>query len=154
MAAAALLVLIPGPGAAANADAPSVTGVEVTSDAGDDDIYALGETITVTITFSEAVDVSGTPQLKIDMDPADWGERVVDYASGSGAASLTFDHTVVEPNISRQGIAVLGNSLELNGGAIRSSSTQANAELSHIRLNHNASHKVDWQRSKDGGPGS
>ena len=49
---------------------------------------------------------------------------------------------------------MLANSLALNGGTIRSASTKANAELSHIRLNHNASHKVDWQRSPDGGPGS
>ena len=68
--------------------------------------------------------------------------------------TLTFTHTVAEPNYSSQGIAVLANSLALNGGTIRSSSTRTNAELSHIRLNHNASHKVDWQRSPDGGPGS
>ena len=36
------------------------------------------ETIRVALTFSEAVDVNtagGTPRLKIDMDPADWGEK-------------------------------------------------------------------------------
>ena len=38
------------------AGAPTVTGVEVTSDAGNDDTYALGETIAITVTFSEEVD--------------------------------------------------------------------------------------------------
>ncbi len=129
--------------------APSVTGVAVTSDAGDDDTYALGETITITVTFSEAVDVTGTPQLKIDMDPAAWGEKVVDYTSGSGTASLTFEHEVVQPNYSTRGIAVLANSLALDGGSIRSASSQADADLSHDGLAHDANHKVNWQLSPE-----
>ena len=128
------------------AGAPTVTGVEVTSDAGGDDIYALGETIAVTVTFSEAVDVTGTPQIKIDMDPADWGTKVVDYGSGSGTATLTFTHTVVEPNYSTQGIAVLENSLTLNSGTIRSSGGD-DATLSHTGLDHDSDHKVNWQLS-------
>ncbi|MCY3923592.1 MAG: fibronectin type III domain-containing protein, partial [Chloroflexi bacterium] len=94
-----------------------------------------------------AVNVTGTPQLKIDMDPADWGTKVVDYASGSGSANLAFDHEVVEPNLSRQGIAVLANSLALNGGTIRSATHQADADLSHIGRDHDADHKVDWQQA-------
>ncbi|MDE2638964.1 MAG: hypothetical protein OXI03_00110, partial [Chloroflexota bacterium] len=145
---AALAVAWPGGSPASAGDAPSVTAVEVTSDAGDDDTYALGEIITVTVTFSEAVDVTGAPQLKIDMDPAEWGEKVVDYASGSGTTALAFTHTVVEPNISTQGIAVLANSLALNGGAIRSASSQTAAALAHDGLDHDAEHKVDWQRTR------
>ena len=133
--------------AQAQSGGPTVTGVEVTSDAGSDGTYLLGETIRVTLTFSESVDVTGTPRLKIDMDPADWGEKWASYASGSGTASLTFTHTVVEPNYSTQGIAVLENTLELNGGTIRSVSSQTDADLSHTELAHNASHKVDWHRS-------
>ena len=143
---AALAVSLSGGSPANAADAPSVTGVDVTSDAGDDDTYALGETITITVTFSEAVNVTGTPQLKIDMDPADWGTKIVDYAGGSGTASLTFDHTVVEPNYSTQGIAVLANSLALNGGTIRSASG-VNAALTHDGRDHDPEHKVDWRVS-------
>ena len=73
-----------------------------------DDTYGLGETIRVTLTFGEVVDVSGTPRLKIDMDPAFWGEKWVSYERGSGTASLDFVHEVVKPNLSTQGIAVLG----------------------------------------------
>ena len=142
---AALAVSLSGGSPANAADAPTVAGVEVTSDAGDDDTYALGETITVTVTFSDAVNVTGTPQINIDMDPADWGTKVVDYAGGSGTAGLTFDHTVVEPNLSRQGIAVLANSLALNGGTIRSASHQTDADLSHAGRGHDAGHKVDWR---------
>ena len=42
------------------------------------------------VTFSEAVDVPGTPRLKIDMDPAHWGENWETYKSGTGTNSLTF----------------------------------------------------------------
>ncbi len=129
------------------APAPSVSAVAVSSDAGDDDTYAMGETIRVTLTFSEAVDVTGTPQLKIDMDPAEWGEKDASYESGSGTASLTFKHEVVEPNLSTQGIAALANTLALNGGTIKSASSQTDAELSHTGLDHDASHKVDWRLS-------
>ncbi len=83
-------------GAAAQG-APTVTSVAVTSDAGDDDTYAFGETLQVTVTFSEAVSVTGTPELGIDMDPAAWGEQWARYESGSGTATLVFAHKVVEP---------------------------------------------------------
>ncbi len=125
----------------------AVTAVEVVSDAGEDDTYALGETIRVRLTFSEAVDVTRAPRLKIDMDPAHWGEKWVAYESGDGTDSLTFAHTVVEPNISTKGIAVLANTLQANGGAIRSAETQADAELAHVGLGHDPAHKVDWRKS-------
>ena len=54
------------------------------------------------------------------MDPAEWGTKPAAYQGGSGTTTLTFTHTVVEPNYSTQGIAVLGNSLALNGGTIKS----------------------------------
>ena len=144
----ALAALLPVPKAAqAQSDAPTVTGVEVTSSPASDDTYLLGETISVTLTFSETVDVTGTPRLKIDMDPADWGTKLASYASGSGSSSLTFTHTVVEPNYSTQGIAVLANTLQLNGGSIRSAASQTGVDLSHVGRAHDANHKVDWRRS-------
>ena len=133
---------------------PEVSGVELTSDAGDDDSYALGDTIRVTATFSEAVDVDttgGKPRLKIKMAPT-YGEKWADYSGGSGTTTLTFDYTVVEPNTSLGGIAVLANTLELNGGVIRSTATRTDAHLRHAGLAHNAYHKVDWQRREPGDP--
>ena len=126
---------------------PTVTAVEVVSDAGDDDVYALGEVISVGVTFSEEVDVVGAPLLGIDMDPADWGRKDAVYTSGSGTAELVFTHTVVEPNYSPQGIAVLADSLSLAGGTIQSVSSQADADLAHTGLGHDSDHKVDWQQS-------
>ncbi|MYJ93268.1 MAG: leucine-rich repeat protein, partial [Chloroflexi bacterium] len=128
--------------------APTVTAVAIGSSAGADQTYLLGQSIRVTLTFSEAVDVSGTPQVSIDMDPAGWGTKSANYLRGSGSTELTFAHTVVEPNLSTQGVAVLANSLTLNGGSITSVSSGTAAALSHSGLDHDANHKVDWQRSQ------
>ena len=130
---------------AAAQDAPRVTGVAVTSGAGADATYALGETIRVTVRFSEAVAVSGSPGLNIDMDPAEWGTKRAAYESGSGTTKLVFAHEVVEPNLSMRGVAVLADSLALNGGAIRSAATGAAAALAHGGLAHDPAHKVDWR---------
>ena len=120
------------------------SGVAISSDAGDDRFYVDGETIRVTLTFSEAVDVSGTPRLKIDLDPADGGEKWADYSGGSGTKALEFTYTIMEGDIALDGGAVLENTLELNGGAIRSSSaiTVENARLGHAGLDHDPLHRV------------
>ena len=130
-----------------SADAPTVTGVAIVSDPGNDDTYGLGDVIRLQVTFSEAVDVTGAPTLDIDMDPADWGTKRAVYADGSGTTTLTFTHTVVEPNYSTRGIAVLANTLELNGGTIQSTAGGTDADLSHTGLAHDANHKVNWGQS-------
>ena len=130
------------------AGAPSVESVAVTSDAGSDDTYALGERVRVTVTFSEAVDVDtggGAPHLTVDLDPAEWGAKEAAYEGGSGTERLTFVHTVAEPNVSTEGIAVLADTLALNGGTIRSAATEMDAALAHDGLGHDPAHKVDWR---------
>ena len=130
------------------------TGVAISSAPGDDDRYALGDTIRVSLTFSDAVDVDttgGTPRLKIKMGPT-YGEKWADYSGGSGTTTLTFDYTVVQPNTSPGGVAVLANTLELNGGAIRSTGTRTDAHLTHAGLAHSPSHKVDWHQREPGAP--
>ena len=132
----------------AGAEPASVTGVSVVSSAGADQTYGIGDTIHVRVTFDAPVDVTGSPRLKIDMDPAHWGEKWATYASGAGTSSLTFAHTVVEPNLSTQGIAVLANTLALNGGTIRANG--AAVALAHDGLAHDSNHKVDWQTQPEG----
>ena len=141
-------------GAASNA-AASVTGVSVVSDPGADDIYGRDDTVSVRVTFSEPVDVTGAPRLKIKMDP-DYGEFWAAYQGGTGTSSLTFTHKVVEPNLSTDGIAVLENTLELNGGRIRTAGGGGDAALAHDGLAHDTDHQVDWRVASDtqGGVGS
>ena len=140
-----------GASGAGEADPPSVTGVTVVSDAGSDATYGLGERIRVRVAFSEAVAVTGSPGIAIDMDPAEWGEKRAVYERGSGTDALVFVHEVVEPNLSRQGIAVLADTLALHGGAtIRSAATQTDAALGHPGRGHDPAHKVDWRLAPAG----
>ncbi len=115
---------------------------------GDDtaDTYGPGETIRVRLTFSEAVDVDrsgGVPSVKIRMDP-DYGEFAATY-EGHTLTEVDFVHTVAEPNISTAGIAVLEDTLALNGGTIRAATgAQVPALLRHDGIAHDAEHKVHW----------
>ena len=141
-----------GAARAASTAATSVTGVSVVSDPGADDIYGRDDTVSVRVTFSEPVDVTGAPRLKIKMDPG-YGEKWAAYAGGTGTSSLTFTHEVVEPNLSTAGIAVLANTLALNGGRIRTAGGGADAALTHDGLAHDTGHKVDWRVASDTGEG-
>ena len=123
---------------------PAVTGVALTSDAGNDSAYTLGETIRVTLTFSDEVAVTGTPRVQIDFSSGTGDERWADYASGSGTTMLEFAYEVVANDLSADGVAVLANTLALNGGTIRLEATSIDADLSHAALGHDPSHKVDW----------
>ena len=125
--------------------AATVTGVSVVSNAGGDDTYRLGDEIRIRVAFSEEVEATGPPRLKIDMDPADWGEKWAAYEGGNGTPDLIFVHEVVEPNLSTRGIALLADTLEANGGTIRTAGTEADAELAHEGLDHDPAHKVDWR---------
>ena len=119
-------------------------GVAISSDAGDDRFYEDGDIITVKLTFSESVDVTGTPRLKIDLDPATGGERWADYSAGSGTRMLEFSYTVADGDSAGQGVAVPANTLELNGGTIRAAWARGveDARLGHAGLRHNPAHRV------------
>ena len=116
--------------------APSVTGVAVSSEAGDDDTYGLGEKIRVRLTFSKTVNVTGTPRLKLDFSTGAGDERwAAFYASGSGTKALEFAYTVAAPDVSAGGVSVLANTLALNGGTIESALTVGeSAALGHAGL--------------------
>ena len=92
---------------------PIVTNV---SSSTADGAYGAGQVIAVTVTFSKPVNVTGTPQLTLETGAAD---AVVDYGSGSGTNTLTFDYTVQaghnSPDLDYVGTAAL----TLNGGTIR-----------------------------------
>ena len=128
------------------APAPSVEAVALVSDPGTDGTYAAGDAIRVRVTFGAAVTVDtaqGTPRLKLDLGgEAGSGERWAAYASGDGTTALTFAYTAVAGDASAGGVAVLADTLELDGGTIESAAGAA-AALSHAGLDPDAGHKVD-----------
>ena len=126
--------------------AASAETVAVVSAPGADATYAAGDAVRVKVTFGEtvAVDTSGgTPRLRLDLDPADGGERWAAYEDGSGTNALTFAWEAASGDLSTAGVAVLADTLELNGGTIASAATQTAAALGHAGLAHDPAHGVD-----------
>jgi hypothetical protein len=76
----------------------------------------VGDVVLVRVVFSEAVNVSGTPQLTLETGSTD---RAVNYTSGSGTTTLTFTYTVEAGDVSSDLTYVGTASLALNGGTIR-----------------------------------
>ena len=117
------------------------------SDPGDDATYAAGDTVRVRLTFFEAVEVDttqGTPRLKLDLDSdGGSGERWAAYEGGTGTTELTFAYVASSGDMSADGVAVLADTLEPNGGAIRSVATRSAAALGHAGLDHDPAHRVD-----------
>ena len=116
---------------------PTIESVAVTSDPGEDGGYAIGDEIQAGLTFSEAVTVAGAPQINLDVGGL---SRTAEYSEGSAATQLLFTYTVLSGDEDTDGIAVVANSLALNGGGIRAGAT--NATLTHAALQAN-DHKVD-----------
>jgi hypothetical protein len=92
--------------------APTVSGVSSSTANGS---YKAGDTVAVTVNFSESVTVTGTPQITLETGATD---RAVNYASGSGSATLTFTYTVQAGDTSSDLDYVATNSLALNFGTI------------------------------------
>ena len=100
---------------------PHVTNVSTTAANG---TYSAGNSIPIVITFSTAVNVTGTPQLTLDTTP----NASATYASGSGTTALTFSYSV-QSGQTTNGNATSGHldytsgaALSLNGGAIADTS--------------------------------
>ena len=100
------------PALAIDTVAPTVTGVtSSTANA----TYATGGVVSIQVSFSEAVTVTGTPQLTLETGAVD---RVVNYASGSGTNNLTFTYTVQAGDASADLDYQSTTALALNGGTI------------------------------------
>ena len=66
---------------------PTVTSVAISSNPGSDRTYAAEDEIRVTVTFSETVEVTGTPRLRLELGG---GTRTATYEGGTGTAALVF----------------------------------------------------------------
>ena len=122
----------------------SVPGVDSIAfgGAGTDGAFKTGAAVTASVTFSEAVSVTGTPQLEIDVGGT---EKTLDYSSGSGGATLVFaGYTVAAGDVDADGLSVAANKLTLNSGTIQASGGgNPDADLDHDAVPASASHKVD-----------
>ena len=125
--------------------APTISSVAVTSDTGDDEVYldddgvyGIGDTIKVTVTFSENVTVTGSPRLELTIGSS---ARNAAYKSTTGS-KVVFGYTVAVGDSDTDGISIGANKLSLNGGSIRDAA-ENDAALSHSAVSTQSGHKVD-----------
>ena len=127
---------------------PQVIGVAMQSAPASGDTYAAAETVTVRLTFAEAVDVTGRPFVYLNVG----GEiRKAVFTSGSGSANLDFAFTVAAADFDANGVSVCSNRLldpgcgrvQLDGGAIVASADALVADLVLPAQDDQSGHKVE-----------
>ena len=130
--------------AVVNTTRPFITDVVISSDPGADETYAIGEDIEVTVTFSEAVGVSSTPEISISGITV--GNSSAAFVSGSGTTALLFRYTVVEGVLVSDGIGI--STLNVPGGATITASVDSTrlADRTFTALPPQSGHKIDGVR--------
>ena len=120
----------------------TVTGVEISSPS--HNIWPIGDEVVATVTFSAAVDITGTPQLELDFDGT---PKAADCKADTNTTTMVCYYVVATGDSAPNGIAIAANKLTLNGGTITATgSTTINANLDHGAVAANANHKVDSRR--------
>ena len=123
--------------------APTILSLSFTSDPGSDRTYGTGDTIQVTVTFSEDVTVTGAPQLELSMSGSASGARQASYSSSnSSGANVVFEYTVAVGDRASDGLEIRANKLTLNGGAIQDASGN-DAALTHSNFFVPSNHFVN-----------
>jgi hypothetical protein len=88
-----------------------------------DGTYSLSASITITVTFTHPVNVTGIPQLALNSG------GTANYLSGDGTSTLTFTYTVGSGENSSDLDYTSTTALGLNGGTITDQASGANATL-------------------------
>ena len=125
--------------------APAVVSLAISSDAGSDNTYTLGQVISVQVGFQMAVTVTGTPQLVLTIGTS---PAPAAYARGSDTNTLTFQYTVQTADLDANGISIEANALLLNRGTIRSTAaTSAALALGANAISDAGRHRVNGQQA-------
>ena len=105
------------------------------------DHFKRFDQITIQVTFTRAVTVTGTPRIGLDIGGV---RRNASYSSGAGDF-LLFRYDVGPDDLDADGIDIVANSLELRGGSI----TGVGAGEAAV-LNHPSQLATDTRRPVDG----
>ena len=126
-------------------ETPAVASVVVTSTpTATADTYGQDETIEVTVTFDQAVTVTGTPRIQLRIGGgAQENLKWADYVGGTGTTALRFTYVVQAGDQDDNGIYIEANELELNGGTIQGVDDDVAAGLTYARPGTQSGHKVD-----------
>ncbi len=104
---------------------------------GTDGIYHVGQFVRVVFTFSIPVNVSGAPYAMLEA--TNIGKTP--FLDGNGTTSLMFSYTVATGDVENSGVGLSANSINLNGGTIKSLSG-VNADLTHARISRSGTRLV------------
>ena len=90
---------------------------------------ALSDTVTITVSFTESVTITGTPRVVLNTTPVTYAN----YHEGTGTATITFSATVAQEILQ---LALDVTALELNGGTITDLATNtASLTLAYVTSN-------------------
>ena len=121
--------------------APTIRRMAITSRPVANNTYGAGAYIDVVVQFDEAVEVTGTPQLALDVGDDD-ATRLVALERRAGATGLVFRYRVTGEDEDATGISIASNAIRLTGGTIADAAGNA-ADLSQARLGDRGRHRVD-----------
>ena len=119
--------------------AAMIAGAMVSSVPASNDTYITDEVIAVTVMFGEMVNVTGTPQLALQIGDMD---RQADCMAGDDGESLVCSYTVQAGDMDDDGISAMANALSLNGGSIQDVNG-LDVSLAHPAVPAQAAHMVD-----------
>ena len=123
-------------------DGPDVSSVALTSDPGLLNTYGIGDAVEATVTFSAAVDISGTPQLELDFNGT---AKAAACTTDTNTTTMACSYTVAVGDSAPNGVAIGAN--KLTGGTIYATgSTTTSADLTHSVVAIDTGHKVDGIR--------
>ena len=129
----------PNAGHKVDAVAPVLASIAISSRAGGDRLYAVGDSIEVTIAFSEEVTVSGAPQLELDVG----GEARTATYDFTGDSTAVFAYVVQEGDADTDGIAIDADTLNLDDDDAITDLVGNSAELAFAAVAADSAHRVD-----------
>ena len=106
------------------------------------DSYETGETIEISVRFTRAVTVTGTPRFSLVIGARRRHATHTDYASDGDL--LIFRYKVRSADRDTDGISIPSNAIFLNGGSIKNAGDgTTDADLTHAAVPDDPTHKVD-----------
>ena len=126
-----------------DARSPTLQSLRITSSAGSDGTYTVGDNIVVSATFSEGVERQGTtdPSVPILVGDVTRTATLQSPNATSGGDIWVFSYKVVAGDNDTDGVSIAANALK---GALEDAAGN-DADIAHPAVSASTSHKVDTQ---------
>ncbi len=120
---------------------PAITNIAITSNAGEDKTYVIGDTITLEASFDEKITSPGDATIKIKIGEVEKTLSASVVTSSNNTNKLVFKYIVKAGDEDINGISVVGNTL--TGNIFDTFKNEANTtDLSFTDIDSNLDHKV------------